>query len=243
MPAAAAWYGLAYGNGLFVALSTSTTAASSTDGITWALRTMVSTGSWFNATYGNNVFVAINGAASGTTSAYSTDGITWTTSTLPVASTWLGLTYGTGLFIASTNLSTSATTAASSTDGITWTLRTLNGIAGSGGGLASMPSYSFNISNYIGTSVQPITATTYTVLATDKFLVFNTTAACTVTLPNPGLYPGREIFMKQIAAFAVSSASSNVQPLTSTTAGTAILSGAGTFAKLYSNGQAWVIIG
>jgi 16S rRNA G1207 methylase RsmC len=63
----------------------------------------------------------------------------------------------------------------------------------------------------------------------------------TVTLPNAAYYPGREITMKQIAAFAVASASSNVQPLTSVTAGTAILSGAGKYAKMVSNGQVWVI--
>ena len=102
---------------------------------------------------------------------------------------------------------------------------------------------SFNLQqNLIGQIQQPISATTYTVQPIDKFLVFNGTAACTVTLPSASTYPNREIVMKQIAAFAVNSASSNVQPLTSTTAGTAILSGAGKFATIVSNGSAWQII-
>lgn len=89
-----------------------------------------------------------------------------------------------------------------------------------------------------------ITATTYTVGVNDTVLIFNTTAACTVTMPSAATYPGRVIWMKQIAAFAVSSSLPNgnlgVQPLTSTAPGTAILSGAGKFAQLVSNGTDWV---
>ena len=91
-----------------------------------------------------------------------------------------------------------------------------------------------------------ITGTTYTVGINDTVLVFNTTAACTVTMPSAATYTGRVIWMKQIAAFAVSSSSSTgnlgVQPLTSVTPGTAILSGAGKFAQLVSNGTDWVIM-
>lgn len=87
-----------------------------------------------------------------------------------------------------------------------------------------------------------ITATTYSATINDTVLIFNTTAACTLTLPSAVTYPGKTIMMKQIAAFAVTSASSNVTPLTSTTAGTAILSGAGKFAYLVSNGTNWVVM-
>ena len=87
-----------------------------------------------------------------------------------------------------------------------------------------------------------VTKTSYRVIDSDKWIVFNTTGSCTLTLPKATKYPGREIFIKQIAAYTVVSASSNVQPLTSVTAGTAILSGAGKFARLISNGTHWVIM-
>jgi len=95
-------------------------------------------------------------------------------------------------------------------------------------------------------STSTITGTTYTMGVNDTVLVFNTTAACTVTMLSAATYPGKVVWVKQIAAFAVSSSSSTsnlgVQPLTSTTAGTAILSGAGKFAQLVSNGTNWVIM-
>ena len=89
---------------------------------------------------------------------------------------------------------------------------------------------------------QSISATAYTVNPSDRFLTFSTTATCTVTLPNPGSNANRELFIKNTTAFAVNSASSNVQPLTSVTAGTAILSGAGKYAVLVSSGQVWQIV-
>ena len=95
----------------------------------------------------------------------------------------------------------------------------------------------------IATSVPTlVTGTTYTVLNTDSHIIFNTTAACTVTMLSAATYTGRKILVKQIAAFAVNSSGSNIDPLTSTTAGTAILTGAGKFAELISNGLVWVIM-
>ena len=121
MPASVNWQSTTYGNGVFVAVVyNSTTAASSTDGITWALRTMPASVQWYSTTYGNGVFLAI--AAGTTTAASSTDGITWTLRTMPASAYWYSTTYGNGVFLA---VVSSSTTAASSTDGITWTLRTL----------------------------------------------------------------------------------------------------------------------
>ena len=88
-----------------------------------------------------------------------------------------------------------------------------------------------------------ITTTTYTVGVNDTVLVFNTTGACAVTMPSAASYPGRTITLKQIAAFAVTAvntAGALVTPLTSVTAGTAILSGTGKFAHLVSDGTNWV---
>ena len=99
------------------------------------------------------------------------------------------------------------------------------------------------ITSGLQTSPPPaiVTATTYTVAATDTSLIFNSTASCTVTLPSASTFSGRIIYMKTIAAFTVISASSNVLPLTTNTAGTAILAGtAGQWAMLHSNGTSWV---
>lgn len=86
-----------------------------------------------------------------------------------------------------------------------------------------------------------ITGTTYTVGATDTSLVFAGTATCTVTLPSASTFSGRILYLKTIAAFTVVSASSNVLPLNSNTAGTAILSAvAGSWTMLHSNGTSWV---
>jgi hypothetical protein len=66
----------------FVAVAQgSTTAAYSTDGITWTQTTMPATTDWLSVTHGNGKFVAV--AQYSTTAAYSTDGIAWTQSTLP----------------------------------------------------------------------------------------------------------------------------------------------------------------
>jgi len=92
----------------------------------------------------------------------------------------------------------------------------------------------------IATPPAIITGTTYSATINDTALIFNTTASSTLTLPAAATYPGKTVMLKQIAAFTVVSASANVVPLGSTTAGTAILSGAGKFAYLVSDGTNWV---
>lgn len=88
-----------------------------------------------------------------------------------------------------------------------------------------------------------ITTTTYTVGATDASLIFNTTGTCTITLPAAASFPGRWLFLKNVGAFALNSASSNVAPLTSVTAGTAIVPAvSGDWADLQSNGTNWQIM-
>jgi hypothetical protein len=82
---------------------------------------------------------------------------------------------------------------------------------------------------------------TLTIFDNDRWVNLNTTQNHVITLPSPGI-SGREIVIKQTANFTVSSASANVLPLTSTTPGTAILSGAGKYARLVSDGFFWVIM-
>ena len=129
LPASTFWTGLTYGNEKFVAISsaisanTSTTAASSTDGITWSLRTLPVGANWTRVVYGNGIFVALgagpNMPANSTTAASSTDGITWSLRTLPDLQVYGGLAYGQKKFIAIRNAQ-AVGGAASSTDGVTW---------------------------------------------------------------------------------------------------------------------------
>ena len=68
------WFSVAYGNGVFVAVSDGKSSAYSGDGITWhESRNLPHAGQW-RITYGKGVFVAVT---YGTNSAYSYDGITW----------------------------------------------------------------------------------------------------------------------------------------------------------------------
>lgn len=88
------------------------------------------------------------------------------------------------------------------------------------------------------------TGTASTIGAKDSDIIFNPSAAHTATLPDPtGGNTGRILNVKTIAAFAISSASSNVVPLASATAGTAILAAtAGKWARLKSDGTNWIIM-
>jgi len=122
------WFGICYGNGLFVAVGgTGSTnyGAYSSNGKTWTASTMPSSSSWYAVTYGNGYFVAV--AANTTAGAYSTNGTTWTASTMPSAAQWQSVTYGligaTNYYVAiAGNLGTAA---AYSTNGTTWTSSSL----------------------------------------------------------------------------------------------------------------------
>lgn len=91
---------------------------------------------------------------------------------------------------------------------------------------------------------KPVTKTaSFTVADLESWYICNGTGTITVTLPDALTYAGRVITIKTIAAFTVVSASSNVVPIASSTAGTAILAAtAGKFARLVSDGANWVIM-
>lgn len=92
--------------------------------------------------------------------------------------------------------------------------------------------------------VAPVTKTTsFTLGANENELICNGSASITVTLPAASAWVGRRVRIKTIAAYTVISASSNVAPLTSATAGTAILAAtAGKWAELVSDGSNWIIM-
>jgi hypothetical protein len=95
------WRSVTYGNGLFVAVSSTgiDCVMTSPDGITWTSRTSAADNSWLSVTYGNGLFVAV--AYDGTDRVMtSPDGITWTSRTSAADNTWPSVTYGNGLFVA-----------------------------------------------------------------------------------------------------------------------------------------------
>jgi hypothetical protein len=62
------WWGVTYGNGLFVATAFSGTGnrvMTSPDGITWTSRTSASDNGWLGVTYGNGLFVAVSYTGTG----------------------------------------------------------------------------------------------------------------------------------------------------------------------------------
>lgn len=91
----------------------------------------------------------------------------------------------------------------------------------------------------------PVTKTAdFTVGVAENWLINNkAVSSCTVTLPTASSWTGREIMIKNLAAFTVVSASSNVKPSSSDTAGTAILPAtAGTWCTLVSDGTNWIVM-
>jgi hypothetical protein len=125
MPSNAAWQGVGFGNGVFSANAQSTTAAaSSTDGITWTLRTMPAAEQWRKPVFGNGTFVSVGRSGGGTLNAAATspDGITWTLRTTPDYGSWSTVAYGNGIFLA---LAYGNNISITSTNGISWTKRSV----------------------------------------------------------------------------------------------------------------------
>jgi hypothetical protein len=143
--------------------SNTTEAMYSSDGITWAAKTMPSSMAWSSVAYGAGKFVAVGYPSSGsstTAAASSTDGITWTARTMPSSTTWSNVAYNGAVFIALPDGNTAS--AASSTDGITWTARTSTGgymWHSVGADLVTYPYTSPKINNiYKGVKIQASTS-------------------------------------------------------------------------------------
>jgi hypothetical protein len=97
----------------------------------------------------------------------------------------------------------------------------------------------------INTVSAPVTKTAnFTVADGEAWLINNKSGStCTVTLPAAASWTGRQLTFKNMQAQTLVSASSNVVPLDSTSAGTAILLDViGNWATLVSDGTNWVIM-
>ena len=109
---------------------------------------------------------------------------------------------------------------------------------------SSLNAQALTTAGYLSTKAPTtITATTYTVTATDSSLICNPSGTLTITLPAASSYSGRWLNFKNIQNLAVNSASSNVVPINSATPSTAIMAGTtGKWAVLQSDGTNWVIM-
>lgn len=77
--------------------------------------------------------------------------------------------------------------------------------------------------------------------ANDTSLIINASGTYTLTLLSAVSFPGRWLYVKTIANQAVNSASSNVVPVATAVAGTAIVTNtAGKYAVLQSDGANWI---
>jgi hypothetical protein len=93
-------------------------------------------------------------------------------------------------------------------------------------------------------STAPVTVTAdFTVGVSSWYINNKSGSTCVVTLPTPSSYVGRQITIKNMQAQLVNSASSNVVPIDSTSAGTAILLAVvGNWATMVSDGTNWIIM-
>ena len=122
-----AWWGVAYGNGLFVSVGltgTGNRVMTSPDGVTWTSRTSAADNQWYGITYGNGLFVAVGFSGSGNRVMTSPDGITWTARNSQSDINWSSVIYGNGTYVAVANTG-GTSRVITSTDGLTWTLRNI----------------------------------------------------------------------------------------------------------------------
>lgn len=120
------WGDVAFGNGLFVAVSRTGSAENcgvSAGGLSWTNHPMPSPNSWTAIDYGNGVFCAVanNNSYGGGASATSANGIDWTAHEIGVSATWSDVVFAGTFFCA---ISTNGYCAISP-DGDTWTTGTM----------------------------------------------------------------------------------------------------------------------
>ena len=118
-----------------------------------------------------------------------------------------------------------------------------NYLAGNTGIGVTVPTSKLHVSGSFSRGAPVAKTANFTVVDTDNWIICVGTATITATLPAASTQVGREIMLKNIAAFTVVSATANIVPLAGGAAGTAILPAtAGAWVTLVSNGTSWVIM-
>ena len=238
---------VSFTGGLITVATATTTPALTVAGTSGGIPYFSSASTWassaaltqYGVVYGGGAGATPVATAAGTTGQI----LTATTSGAP---TWSSTYAGTVTSVAALTLGTTGTdlssTVATGTTTPVITLQVPTASASNRGALSSTDWSTFNAKQPVAA---PVTKTAdFTVAATDIWLINNKAAStCTVTLPTASTYTGRKLTIKNLQAFTVVSASSNVVPIDSTSAGTAILLDVvGNWATLVSDGTNWVIM-
>jgi hypothetical protein len=131
-------------------------------------------------------------------------------------------------------------------DGLTGTIFSVNDISG----LPNLEVLDTGMTKITGSfgrgTVRQVNASTYTVTPYDTFINVTFNSTCTITLPAPGQFLGRELTIKTANnSITVNSATSNIiaRSAAPTTTSTQIVSGTGIWATLVSDGTYWVVMG
>lgn len=154
------------------------------------------------------------------------------------------LAYGTGtvtsVSVVSANGFTGTVATATTTPAITLTTSITGLLKGNGTSISAAVANT----DYVPLSTVLTKTADYTITGTDTWIINNKpSTALTLTFPAASSWTGRYITVKNMQALAVNSATSNIVPIDSTTAGTAILLGVvGNWATLVSDGTNWVIM-
>ncbi len=154
------------------------------------------------------------------------------------------LPYGTGtvtsVSVVSANGFAGTVATATTTPAITLTTTITGLLKGNGTAISAAVANT----DYMGVGA-PITKTADFTVANGEIWYINNKSGstCTVTLPAASSWTGRTLTFKNMQAQALVSASSNVVPIDSTTAGTSILLAVvGNWATMVSDGTNWVIM-
>jgi hypothetical protein len=149
-----------------------------------------------------------------------------------------------GTYVTSLTVTSANGFAGSFTSGATPALTISTSITGLLKGNGTAISAAVANTDYVPLSTVLTKTADYTITNTDTWIINNkASTALTLTFPAASLWTGRSITVKNMQALAVNSASSNIVPIDSTSAGTAILLGVvGNWATLVSDGTNWVIM-
>ena len=118
------WKSVAFGNGLFVAVSSSgvgNRVMTSVDGMQWQAQTSAGDNSWQCVTFGDGLFVAVSNTGTGNRIMTSADGVQWVARRSPGNNDWTSVTFGAGLFVAVSSSGTKRVM--TSRDGMQWSLQ------------------------------------------------------------------------------------------------------------------------
>ena len=116
------WRSVAYGNGVWVAVSsdgTNRVMRSTDDGVTWSAVAAAEANGWVSVAYGNGVWVAVARTGTNRVMRSTNDGATWSAVAAAEANSWYGVAYGNGVWVAVAYSGTNRVMR-STDDGATW---------------------------------------------------------------------------------------------------------------------------